>query len=754
MAQTVPETEFVSPKDWPALSGDIDLIVQDMPHDSAETEWWYVNSHVTTAEGLPLSVFASFFRTCSIDDKNEKEYSHSVTWAVSDPRAQKYHSFGMLDPKTPSIIAKGIKDGTLRFDKNISKAFLEIVEKDILPLPDKRISGEIRVEAKKNGQLDLIYGDSTFFRLEDGSYRLKCDEGDISIDMIFKPEKKVFRQGTNGVVRVGRNRENMFYYFIPRCKVTGTVGMNGKSSKIQGSGWYDHEFGGMIKGPKKPVHPEEEDKPDYAWSWVSVQLEDGRELTVTVLCEPKTGLVRENYAILMDEDKHYYEDVELVALEKWRSCQSFIEYPTKWKLTIPSIEMDITLQSEYDEQEFMTLISRPGFWEGRMQVTGSINRIPVKGLGFVEVYGYQDISSFNGYLQRVGAKTKETIDKILPHHPSDADMLRLVASDPLAHYLDGIDRTVFEQTLIEPIRMIIDRGGKSWRSYALLLCIDCVGGDSRKWVDWLAMPELMHTGSLIVDDVQDESIVRRGGTACHLVYGEPIAINAGTAAYFISQTISYQDLSAEDKVRIYEIYFQALRSGHTGQALDIKGLDYLMKDAVESGDSAQLEKVSKTIHLLKSAAPASALARIGVIVGNGSEEQIDCLGRFFEALGVAFQIVDDVLNLRGFEKKLKDRGEDLSAGKVTYPVAKAMSMLKSKTEREQLWNVIQSKPKDQQVIDDAIDVIEKCGALQAAAEEAQSMVDEAWSKVDVLIEPSYYKLMLRAFSWFLLDRMY
>jgi geranylgeranyl pyrophosphate synthase len=58
---------------------------------------------------------------------------------------------------------------------------------------------------------------------------------------------------------------------------------------------------------------------------------------------------------------------------------------------------------------------------------------------------------------------------------------------------------------------IVDRGGKSWRSFAFLLCIDCVGGFSPTYKHWLAMPELMHVGSLIIDDIQDKSDTRRGG---------------------------------------------------------------------------------------------------------------------------------------------------------------------------------------------------------------------------------------------------
>lgn len=79
------------------------------------------------------------------------------------------------------------------------------------------------------------------------------------------------------------------------------------------------------------------------------------------------------------------------------------------------------------------------------------------------------------------------------------------------HFMDGVDLDVFTKTMIEPVRTIVDRGGKAWRSYALCLCIDAVGGNSEEYRHFLSMPELMHVGSLIVDDIQDESDTRRGG---------------------------------------------------------------------------------------------------------------------------------------------------------------------------------------------------------------------------------------------------
>src|SRR6185503_16205713 len=98
---------------------------------------------------------------------------------------------------------------------------------------------------------------------------------------------------------------------------------------------------------------------------------------------------------------------------------------------------------------------------------------------------------------------------------------------------------------------------------------------------WLALPELLHVGSLIIDDVQDDSDVRRGGPACHKLYGEALAINAGCASYFLAQIpVGMSNLSESLRVNIYETYFEAVRAAHAGQALDIDSLVSLMPSVV------------------------------------------------------------------------------------------------------------------------------------------------------------------------------
>jgi geranylgeranyl pyrophosphate synthase len=179
----------------------------------------------------------------------------------------------------------------------------------------------------------------------------------------------------------------------------------------------------------------------------------------------------------------------------------------------------------------------------------------------------------------------------------------------------------------------------------------------------------------------------------------------------------------------------------------------MMPAIVESGDASALELRVLATHRLKAAVPASSLARMGAVAGGGTEEQIEAVGSFFEALGLAFQIVDDVLNLRGFQNDLKSRGEDVMNGTITLPIAKAMSRLPLE-ERRWLWETLSSKPQDLKVVSAVVEKLEVSGAIEACAKQAEALVEEAWQKAEPALPDSIPKVMLRAFGWYVLQRHY
>jgi geranylgeranyl pyrophosphate synthase/predicted secreted hydrolase len=776
--------------DWPSSIGPINLGEHDGPHKSSVTEWWYYNSHVTTDTGVDLSIFAAFFRICKhVDPKTgKKSYAHALNWAISDTKNKTYTSDILLDRDSPQMVLKQIKEGKKQVgDKKLRAAMREVLEKGNVPLPDRMFKKDANVPF---GKLNLDYENATVTKRSDGAYivnALHSDGEESGFSLAFLPQKPAVRHGKDGVV-AGHDGDDMFYYFIPRCEVTGTVKLNGETQTItKGQGWYDHEFGGKM--------PEEgADRMNYAWNWAAVQLDNKYEITAAILVNPENGELMETRTVTIDPKGRRYKstDMQLLGSDVWTSVKTFRSFPTAWNLKIPSDKTDLMLVADFPDQEFVTLIAKPSYWEGRCTVTGTFRGEKVTGIAYVERNGFDKMPDLGAFFKNVGKQVRQSVQDMYPDMPTREQARDLIATKDTDYYLKGVPMDVLQKTLIAPVREIADRGGKSWRSYGALACCDVVGGDSRQFVKWLAMPEFMHVGSLIVDDIQDKSEERRGGKCAHLIYGEPLSINAGTAAYFMCEhLIKAPGLSADTLNKVYQLYFSCLRGGHAGQALDIYGLDYLMPEAIEKGESAVLEERSLAIHMLKTAVPAGTLARMGALVGGGTPEQVEAVGKYFEGVGLAFQIMDDVLNLRGLffnakidqsaeedatanvvteifgrddqkaklkeqqkgkkKKAMKVLGEDIMCGKVTMPVAKAMGLM-GLQQRQKLWKTIESKPQDQATVNQVIKELEDVGAVQECVVQANKLVEDAWAALDPIVPDSFSKMMLRSFGWFVVRR--
>jgi geranylgeranyl pyrophosphate synthase/predicted secreted hydrolase len=760
------------PPDWPA-EGPVDLSVHDLPHASATTEWWYINGHCVVSGGQKFSFFAAFFRKVQgyLPGSKTPRYVHSLTWSLLDIDQQKNYPVARVDERAASEGLRRIQAGYGSRDPRLNRAICEMLERGVVPKPDRVFDAPVHVELSR---LELDFGGDTFRKNDDASYTLSLFHRNESFGckLTLTPRKPPIRHGHEGVVR-GSEDESMFYYFIPRCELTGSITQDGVEREItQGQAWYDHEFGvGVVDDPdleaeaKLPTQQLERvrterratwDARQVGWNWISAQLEDATELTVYPEQYIYTGKPAGDYAITIGPkgERETWEGATLLATEWWQSSQTFVEYPIRWTLEIPKAQIKLDVRAAFADQEVMTLIARNSFYEGRVEVSGTKQGAPVKGLGFVERSGLGLAEDLDGFFEQVGKIVRRSVEQLVPLKPSVQDAHMLLAPEDKAHYLDGVDLEQYGRTHLAPVREIVDRGGKGWRSYAMTTCIDVVGGDSRDFVEWLAIPELMHVGSLIVDDVQDRSTVRRGGPTAHLIFGEGQAINSGTAAYFLGAGVLRNNkLSAAQLVQLYELYFDGLRAGHAGQALDLDGFETIMGRVALGEDANLLEKRVLAVHRLKTAAPAGCLARIGAMAGGGTTRQIDALGRFFEDIGLAFQIVDDVLNLRGFRGQLKSKAEDVMHGKITLPVAKAMPRL-ALDQRKWLCETLRSKPEDMEVVNRVVSLLEECGAIEACAKQARELVEIGWDKLSPLVDDSMAKMMLRAFGWYVLERHY
>lgn len=750
-------------EDWPG-PGPIDLGVHDAPHASSTLEWWYLNAHLELDGGQRVAVFAAFFRQLARDAGPgvAREYTHSVAWGLSLIDEERFISKVAVDSLAPEVGLRNLDAGVKNDDPRIERAYREVLSQGKIPGPTRMFHTAPRVGERR---LALDYDGDRFEKAFDGSYRLELhdEKTGTSCELSFALEKPPTRYGEDGVVH-GVSGETMFYYFVPRAKVTGSVRLGAEARPVaSGSGWYDHEFGFTAPSATPARDLPENDtaraqRGETCWRWLSLQLDDGSDLSVFFITRRLTGEVLDNWTMRVDANgrSSVYRDAQLETIQTWRSTRTFIEYPTGMRVQVPSAGLDLTVRASFGDQEVITVISEPAFWEGSVAVSGQLSGARVVGRGWLECkgFGHADLDEF---YSAVGREVRARLAQTLPLEPSTR-----AAGQMMVRGVDGsvptsnpdLDPDRLARSLVQPIREIADRGGKGWRSYAALACIDVVGGDSRKFLHWLVMPEIVHVGSLIVDDVEDASSVRRGGPACHVLHGVPRAINAGTAAYFLAEPpIDQDDLPADQKLRIYRLYFDALRAGHAGQALDLDDVSELADHAAFTGDTSELERHVMAVHRLKTAVPAGMFARAGALLGGGSDAEIEALGAFFEAVGLAFQIMDDVLNVRGFERNLKERGEDIAQGKVTLPIVKAFGCLTA-DQRSWLWRTLAACPSDPNTIEDVIRLLEVSGALDACTTLARERVEQAWATLDPLLPESQSKLMFRAFSWYVLERHY
>lgn len=751
-------TAPVTPSDWPE-PGPIDLRVHDLPHASSSLEWWYVNCHLETRDG-EIGVFAAFFRQAAGRDpvSGEVRHTHSVAWAVSLPGQCRYTSKVAADELAPAVGLANLDAGAKCDDPRVERALREVLAKGHLPGPTRMFKTRASVAT---AELRLAFDGDRFAKVSAGVYELELLDERLGTGckLRFELEKPAVRYGEDGVVH-GVSRELMFYYFVPRARVGGHVTLDGEELEIiRGSGWYDHEFGFIPE--REPAQSDTLpviERGETTWRWLSIQLSDGSDVSVFSITRRATGEVLDNWAIVSDADGHgrSYRNARLETLHTWRSTRTFVQYPIRFRLRVPGAQLDLEVSATFPDQEVITVISEPAFWEGTVSVHGRRGGAPVLGKGWLECkgYGHADLGAFYA---AVGLEVRSRLALTLPIQPDRAALQTfLVRGSTSARVTmsDALDGERLGRCLIQPIREIADRGGKGWRSYAALACIDVVGGDSRQFLHWLVMPEILHVGSLIVDDVEDASVLRRGGPTCHLIHGTPLAINAGTAAYFLAEPpLDRDDLAADTKLRIYRLYFDALRAGHAGQALDLTDVTDLAETAAATGDARALESHVLAVHRLKAGVPAGMFARAGALLGGGSEAQVERLGVFFEAVGLAFQIIDDVLCVRGFDKDLKQRGEDIRNGKLTLPVVKAIALL-PRARRTWMWKTLATKPRDTETIELIGRELASCGALDACSSLAHQLVEDAWAELDPVLEDSQSKLMFRAFSWYVLERHY
>ncbi|KAB8318557.1 polyprenyl synthetase family protein [Tolypothrix campylonemoides VB511288] len=250
----------------------------------------------------------------------------------------------------------------------------------------------------------------------------------------------------------------------------------------------------------------------------------------------------------------------------------------------------------------------------------------------------------------------------------------------------------YPEKIYEAMRYSLLAGGKRLRPILCLATCEMVGGTIEMAVATACAVEMIHTMSLIHDDLpaMDNDDYRRGQLTNHKVYGEDIAILAGDGllAYAFEHVVTHtQNVPLERVVQVI---------AHLGRATGATGLvgGQVLDLESEGKTDISLETLS-FIHSHKTGALLEACVVCGGILGGASSEDVQRLSRYSQNIGLAFQIIDDILDITAtYEQLGKTAGKDEKAQKVTYP---------------SLWGLEESKQKAQQLIEDACAELEPFG---------------------------------------------
>src|SRR5215471_2979516 len=253
-------------------------------------------------------------------------------------------------------------------------------------------------------------------------------------------------------------------------------------------------------------------------------------------------------------------------------------------------------------------------------------------------------------------------------------------------------------------------GGKRIRPALLLLSAKLLDYQGRGAVRLGAVVEIIHTATLVHDDIIDEAKTRRGRPAANTQWGNSKCVLAGDWLYMQAFKIAVQ----ERNFRILDTLIE------------------LTQQMVE-GELLQMEKLGKLISLeehfdlifRKTACLFSVCMRMGGILGGVTQEQEDRLGEYGRDLGMAFQIVDDVLDLTASESILgKPVASDLREGKVTMAVIHALERCRPE-EKTKIETVLQDRAFDGVTHSDILDILNRHGSVEAAHARAAEYADSA-----------------------------
>jgi octaprenyl-diphosphate synthase len=285
---------------------------------------------------------------------------------------------------------------------------------------------------------------------------------------------------------------------------------------------------------------------------------------------------------------------------------------------------------------------------------------------------------------------------------------------------------------------LINAGGKRLRPLLTLAASDLCNYSGASHIKLAAAIEFIHTATLLHDDVVDESFQRRGKPTANILWDNQSSVLVGD--YLFSK--SFQLMVETDSLKVLSILADASSTISEGEILQLSAVKNIKTD-----ESAYFKIIEG-----KTAALFAAATEVGAVISNVEDKEADALANFGKALGISFQITDDLLDYVGSEEVLgKNIGDDFKEGKVTLPLIKAIS--KSSKEEKRFWEeVINKGMQKSSDLEHALLLMRQHNVFDETRSEAIKWSKMARNYLDIFPE-SKTKVILQELTYFVVERI-
>ncbi len=323
------------------------------PHQSFAAEWWYYTGNLDTADGRHFGYQLTFFRFGMTPEPIERASDwrasniYMAHFALSDVGGERFSAADRLSRDSAGLAGA-------------QAAPFRVWVEDWSATSDGADGLPMRVQARN---------------------------GDVSIDLTLQGGKPVVLQGERGLSQKSAEAGNASYYYsLTRMPTEGTISVAGQDYAVSGQSWMDREWSTSALAEDQA-----------GWDWFAIQLSDGTDLMYYQLrltdgtSDPysKGTLVRpDGSTTALARD-----DVQLTVEDEWRSPRSGATYPARWRLVVPSAQIDLTLTPYLSDQELPLTVT---YWEGAVRIEGQSGGQPVSGNAYVELTGYAGQNEENG----------------------------------------------------------------------------------------------------------------------------------------------------------------------------------------------------------------------------------------------------------------------------------------------------------------------------------------------------------------------